>query len=179
MGFWSKAAQKGITAAGLTNPVPVTMGGTGATSAANARTALGGSVVGQQVFTAADAAAARAALGVVVDHVALTLPVASLIGTGVYRVVSPVAGTIKKLWSVIDGALATGDATLTGKIGATAITGGAMTIAQAGSAAGDVDSATPTAANTVAAGDMISVTVGGTNSAARGALVTILIDPSA
>ena len=180
MGFWSKAAAKGITAAGLTNPVPLTQGGTGATSAADARTNLGGTTTGKALFTAATAAAARTTLGGGADKLALTVAVGSLIGTGVYRVVSPVAGTVTKLYSVIDRALATGNATLTGKIGTNAITDGAITITQAGSAAGDVDSATPSAANTVVAGDVLSVTVGGTNDAASSsATVTFLIEPSA
>ena len=89
----------------------------------------------------------------------------TLVGTGVYRVVAPVAGAVTKIWSILEGALTTGNATLTGKIGATAITGGVITITQAASAAGDVDSAAPTAANVVAEGDGLSVTVGGTNDA--------------
>jgi hypothetical protein len=202
MGFWSKAAARGITAAGLTNPVPLTQGGTGATSAANARTALGGTTVGQALFIATDAAAARTALeatatgaalltaataaaarttlGGGANKLALTVAVDSLIGSGVYRVVTPVAGTVTKIYSVIDRALTTGNATLTGKIGTTAITNGAITITQAGSAAGDVDSATPSALHTVVAGDVLSVTVGGTNDASgSSATVTFLIEPSA
>lgn len=42
---------------------PVSLGGTGAATAAGARAALGASAVGSGVFTAADAAAARTALG--------------------------------------------------------------------------------------------------------------------
>lgn len=179
MGFWSKAAAKGITAAGLTNPVPLTQGGTGATSAADARTNLGGTTVGKALFTAATAAAARTTLGGGANKIPLTVTATTLVGTGVYRVVTPVAGTVTKIYSVIDGALTTGNATLTGKIGTTAITDGALTITQAGSAAGDVDSATPSALNTVSAGDVLSVTVGGTNDAAVSAKVTFLIEPSA
>lgn len=112
----------------------------------------------------ANAGTARANLGA--NKVALQLHAADLVGgnAAVYRVVSPVAGTIKKLWSVLlHAALATGDCTLTASINGTPITDGAITIAQAGSAAGDVDSATPSAANVVAAGDVIEITVGGTN----------------
>ncbi|SFM36121.1 hypothetical protein SAMN05192571_101137 [Pleomorphomonas diazotrophica] len=101
--------------------------------------------------------------------------VATLVGSNVYRVVAPVAGRITKIWSVIEGALTTGDATLTAKIGATAVTDGVITVTQAGSAAGDVDSATPSAANVVAAGDGLSVTVGGTNATASAAVVTFEI----
>jgi hypothetical protein len=178
MGFWSKAAARGITAAGLTNPVPLTQGGTGATSAANARTALGGTEIGQALFTAATAAAAQETLQLEPPQIALTVAVATLVGTNVYRVVSPVAGTVISIYSVIAGALTTGNATLTGKIDTTAITGGALTLTQAGSAAGDVDSATPSANNEVEEGDVLSVTVGGTNDAAVGATVTFLIEVS-
>ena len=119
------------------------------------------------------AATARANLGV--NKLYVPIDVTTLVGTGVYYAVAPVAGTISKIYSVIEGALTTGNATLTGKIGASAITNGAITITQAGSAAGDVDSATPSAANTVVAGDVISVTVGGTNETASKARVLIEI----
>ncbi len=105
----------------------------------------------------------------------LTVEVGDLTGTGVYRVVSPVAGAITRIWSVTSAALATGNATLTAAIGGTPVTNGGITITQAGSAAGDVDSATPTAANAVTAGAVISLTVGGTNSGTARATVTIEI----
>lgn len=92
--------------------------------------------------------------------------VATLVGANVYRVLSPVAGKVVNMGSVIEGVLTTGDATLTGKIGGNAITNGVITITQAGSAAGDKDFAQPTAANTVAVGDELSLTVGGTNATA-------------
>ena len=75
--------------------------------------------------------------------------------------VSPVAGTISKIQTIINGAIATADAVITGKIATTAITGGAVTIAYSGSAAGDVDSVTPSAANTVAVGSNINFTTNG------------------
>jgi hypothetical protein len=90
----------------------------------------------------------------------------------VYRWVATVAGDITRLFSVIDGALTTGDATLTLKINGVAVTTGVITVTQAGSAAGDVDSCAPTAARTVAIGDVVSLTVGGTNDAAKFANAT-------
>jgi hypothetical protein len=107
--------------------------------------------------------------------VALTVHIPSLATAGGLRVVCPVAGTISKIRSVINGGLSVGDATLTAAIGATAITNGVVTITQAGSGAGDVDAATPTAANLVAVGDVLTITVGGTNTAAVSACVTIEI----
>lgn len=92
--------------------------------------------------------------------------VATLVGANVYRQLSIYAGRVVKLWSVIEGVLTTGDATLTAKINGVAITTGVITITQAGSAAGDKDTADPTAANVVAVGDELSMTVGGTNATA-------------
>jgi len=69
------------------------------------------------------------------------------------------AGTITDIRSVIDGALGTSDTTLTVKINGTVMTGGVITVAFSGSAAGDVDQATtPTANNTFTTGDYVQVT---------------------
>jgi hypothetical protein len=122
--------------------------------------------------------AATARANIAANKIVLDLLVADLTSASglIYYKVSPVAGTIKKIYSVINGALTVGDATLTGKIGATAITNGVITITQAGSAAGDVDVATPTALNVVAIEDYISITVGGTNTAAKTAQISIYIE---
>lgn len=128
--------------AGLTTPLSVAQGGT----------------------ASATAAAARAALGA--NDVALAMRVSNLVAADakVYRCVAPVAGDIEDLQSVLEeAALAGGDATLTFSINGTPITTGVITITQSGSAAGDVDSASPSAANTVAVDDVIECTVGGAN----------------
>lgn len=67
-------------------------------------------------------------------------------------VVSPVAGLITNIWSIIDGAIATADADLTFELGGTLVTGSEITVATSGSAAGTVDTSAPTAANAVTAG---------------------------
>jgi len=128
-----------------------------------------------------NAATARTNLGGGANKIALVLGDISTKASdaAVLRVVSPVAGTIDKVYSVLNAALATGDATLTGKIGASAITNGVITITESGSAAGDVDSATPSAAKTVAVGDVISFTGGGSSSATGTATVSLLITPTA
>lgn len=141
---------------------------------ANTQAFDGDLVAANNLSDVASAATARANLGA--NKVPLTIRVSTLVGTGVTRVVSPVAGQVTKIWTVLEGALATGDATLTSKIGATSITDGVVTITQVGSAAGDVDSATPSAAKTVAVGDVLSVTCGGTNTNAVGATITFLIE---
>jgi hypothetical protein len=73
----------------------------------------------------------------------------------------------------LSGELTTGNATLTAAINGVAVTNGVVTLTQAGSAAGDLDVATPTAARTIAAGQVLSLTPGGTNDAVRTAAVSI------
>jgi hypothetical protein len=109
----------------------------------------------------------------------LTLNLADLLGAdaAVYHIASPVSGRITKYWSNLSGALATGNATATGKIGGVAITNGVLTMVQAGSAAGQVNSQAPTSdgTNAVDVGSDISFTIGGTNTANRSATVVIEI----
>lgn len=118
-------------------------------------------------------ATARANLGT--NLMALTLDVALLNGTAVYRVASPVAGTITKIQTDLKAALGTGNATLTGAIGAVAITAGVVTLVQSGSVAGQVNVCSPSGNNVVSVGSDINFTVGGSNSVATGCTVTILI----
>lgn len=91
----------------------------------------------------------------------LHLDIADGSAEAVYYLLSPVAGTITNIQTVTDGAVSTADITITGKIGSTAITNGVVTIATSGSAAGDVDSAQPTAANVITAGAAVNFTVTG------------------
>ena len=91
----------------------------------------------------------------------LTTSITDISTAGQIYVVSPVAGTITKIYSVINGAIATANSILTPKIAGTAITNGAITVAFSGSAAGDVDSSTPTAANAITAGAAIEIETDG------------------
>lgn len=70
-------------------------------------------------------------------------------------------GDIIEITTALNGAIATADATLTSKIGGTAVTGGAITVTQSGSAAGDVDTVYPTGARTVRAGEAIEIETDG------------------
>jgi len=108
----------------------------------------------------------------------LTRRVDDIATAATHRIVAPVSGTITAIRSVIASALATGDATITARINSVPVTGGVITVTQAASAAGDVDVATPTAANIVAVGDVIELVVGGANTAAVEAMVTMTIVPS-
>jgi hypothetical protein len=153
-------------------------------------------IVDDQTVAKTDGGATRSRAGIVVDVDAagvwvevgpgvlsgrkcyLQVLVSDVVGANakVFRVVSPVSGKVTKLTSILQiAALTTADATLTGKIGGVAITTGVITITQSGSAAGDIDTATPTAANTVSAGQEISITVGGGNAAAT-SQVSVLIE---
>ena len=88
----------------------------------------------------------------------------------------PFAGKITRIMSSIDAAITGADAGLTFTIGGVAITDSAITVTQSGSAAGDVDSSTPSAANTVAAGDYISCITDGASSTASVCDIVLFID---
>ena len=78
-------------------------------------------------------------------------------------------------YSVINGAIATADAAITTEIGGTAVTGGAITIAYSGSAAGDVDSASPSALNILTAGQALEIITDGASANTVAATFTIII----
>ncbi len=111
------------------------------------------------------------------DPASFFLPVVvpSLAAAAEHYAVSPVAGSVVSVRSVIEGSVDV-DTTLTSKIGGVAITDGAITVTASGSAAGDTDSAAPSAANTVSAGDPVSIACGGEGSTASRALVVFEID---
>lgn len=85
------------------------------------------------------------------------------------------AGTITSIRSVLYGAIGTANVVLQAKINGTDITDGAVTIAFSGSAAGDIDTATPTAANTFTSGQYLQVTSDGasTNTISAGLMFTV------
>ena len=56
-------------------------------------------------------------------------------------------GKIIKIITALQGAISGGNAGISFEIGGTAVTGGGITVAHSGSAAGTIDSAEPTAAN--------------------------------
>ena len=93
-------------------------------------------------------------------------------------VVCPFAGTVTKIHSVLHSAITVADSALTTAINGTAITNGNWVVAFTASAAGDVDSATPTAANTVAIGDALRVTTDGASTTAARLTITFTIKVS-
>ena len=93
--------------------------------------------------------------------------------------ISPVSGTITKIWTVLEGAITVGDAAITFELAGTPITDGGITIANAASAAGDIDSATPSAANTVTVGQAIEIITDGGSTDAAKATVLFEVTPAA
>ena len=87
----------------------------------------------------------------------------------------PDGGKIIKIITALQGAISGGDAAITFEIGGTAVTGGAITVANSGSAAGDVDTATPTAANRVEEDGTIEMITDGGSTGAKKLLVTFVI----
>jgi len=109
------------------------------------------------------------------DQVVITGTIADISAAASSWVVSPYAGDIVAIYTVINGTVTDADAAITFEIGGSAVTGGAITIAYSGSVAGTVDSSTPTAANTVAAGGAIEVITDGGSTGAALAVVSIVI----
>jgi hypothetical protein len=105
----------------------------------------------------------------------ITTSIADISTAGQIYVVSPVAGTISKIYSTINGAIGTANAVLTPKISGTAITDGAITVAFSGSSAGDVDSSTPSAANVITAGAAIEIETDGASTNTVEVVLTIEI----
>lgn len=87
-------------------------------------------------------------------------------------------GRITEIYSVLNGAIGTANAGLTAKISGTAVTGGTITIAYSGSAAGDLDSCTPTGANDFTATDVIEVETDGASTNTIRVFLTIWVVPT-
>jgi|TARA_B100001093_G_C26456148_1_gene854414 hypothetical protein len=87
----------------------------------------------------------------------------------------PDGGRVIKIITALQGAIGTANGGISFEIGGTAITGGGITVTQSGSAAGDVDTAEPTAANRVEEDGTIEMITNGASSNAVKLLVTFVI----
>lgn len=105
----------------------------------------------------------------------LTAKVTNISTAGSTFVAVPDGGRIVKILTSIKNAITTADAAITFEIGGTAVTNAGITITQSGSAAGDVDSSNPTAANSVEEGDAIEIISDGGSSTACEMIVTFVI----
>ena len=105
----------------------------------------------------------------------LTSKITNISSAGSTFVPVPDGGRIIKIFTSIKNAITTANAALSFEIGGTAVTGGGITVTQSGSAAGDVDTAEPTAANTVNEGDAIEMITDGGSSTTCECQVTFVI----
>jgi len=108
----------------------------------------------------------------------LTATITDVSTAGQVYVVPGFNGRIRKISTVLSGAITSANAGLTAKIGGTAVTGGAITITQSGSAAGDVDSVLPTGANSFTDSDAIEIETDGASSTARAVTITLELEPA-
>ena len=87
----------------------------------------------------------------------------------------PDGGKVIKIITALQAAISGDDAAISFEIGGTAITNGGITVEYDGSAAGDVDSSAPTAANRVEEGQAIEMITDGASTGTAKLLVTFVI----
>jgi len=105
----------------------------------------------------------------------LTAKITDISTAGSTFVAVPDGGRIVKIISTIKNAITTANAALSFEIGGTAVTNGGITVTQSGSAAGDVDTASPTAANRVEEDGTIEMISDGGSSTACECVITFVI----
>ena len=110
------------------------------------------------------------------DEFYLTVKMTTVSTAGSTWIVCPVKAKINKIYSVLNGTIATADAAITVEIGGVAVTNAGITIAYSGSAAGDIDSSTPTAKNVVNAGQAIEIITSGASTNAIAADFTLVME---
>lgn len=107
----------------------------------------------------------------------LTTYLANVSAAGQIYVAPGFRGKIIRAYSALNAAIGTADAVLTLKIGGTAVTGGTITIAYTESAAGDIDSCTPTALATFNSNQAIEIETSGASTNAVAVMVTLEVEP--
>jgi hypothetical protein len=87
----------------------------------------------------------------------------------------PFAGTVMKVVTVLEAAIGSSNATITVK-NAAAASMGTITVAHSGSAAGDVDTLSPSSNNTVAADSFITITTDGASVNTAALRFVVIVD---
>ena len=105
----------------------------------------------------------------------LTAKIAAISTASSTYVGIPDSGRVIKIITALQGVIATANAAITFEIGGTAMTDSAITVTQAGAAAGDVDTSEPTAANTVSEDGTIEMITDGASTNAIVLYVTFVI----
>lgn len=88
----------------------------------------------------------------------------------------PYAGTISKIYAVLEGAIITANSTVTFSIGGVAVDSSTLTIAFSGSGPGVEFSSTPSGHNTVVAGSVLKISTDGGSTTTVPLTVTVLIN---
>lgn len=108
----------------------------------------------------------------------ITAQIADVSAAGQIYVVPGFRGKIIRAYTALNSAITGADAGLTLKIGGTAVTGGTITITQSGSASGDVDSCTPTGANSFTSTQAVEIETDGASSTTAIVTVTLELEPT-
>lgn len=95
--------------------------------------------------------------------------------SGTVYVPIPFAGTINKITTVLEAAIASANATLTVK-NAAAATMGTITVTHTSSAAGNVDTLSPSSNNTVTANSFITIATNGASTNAASLRFVVVLD---
>ena len=105
----------------------------------------------------------------------ITAKIANISTASSTFVAIPDGGKVIKILTALQAVIATANGGITFEIGGTAVTGGGITVTQSGSAAGDVDTAEPTAANDVSEDGTIEMITDGASTNAAVLYVTFVI----
>ena len=108
----------------------------------------------------------------------ITVEIADISTAGQVYVAPGINGKITRITTCLGGTIATANAAITTKISGTAVTGGAITVTQSGSAAGDVDEAIPTANNYFTSTQNIEVETDGASTNTIPLNVVIWVEPA-
>ena len=108
----------------------------------------------------------------------LTVKIADVSTAGQVFVAPGFNGRVRKITTVLNGAISTANAGLAAKIGGVAVAGGTITIAQSGSAAGNIDTCIPTGANNFTDSEAIEIETDGASSTAAEVIVTLELEPA-
>jgi hypothetical protein len=107
------------------------------------------------------------------DAVVITAYLADVSTASQIYVCPGFAGKIVRCTTALNNAITGADAAVTLKIGGTAVTNGAITITQSGSASGDIDECLPTALNTFTASQAVEIETDGASSTTAAVMVTL------
>jgi hypothetical protein len=112
------------------------------------------------------------------DKIYVTVDMTEVSTAASVWVVAPVACTFTKAYGVLNAAITVADAIITSEIGGTLVTGGGVTVANSGSAAGTVVTITPTAANTLTAGQALEIITDGASTTTSRVTWTVEFTPT-